>query len=68
MTQPSAPNEPRAVDWQNPAWTADTEALANCLWRLIQIYKTGRAPAIRPASSEFCVRASAPIAQEPARE
>lgn len=59
--QPSAP-EP--VDWTNPAWTADTEALANCLWRLIQIYKTGHAPAIRPPASESCAPASGSIAPE----
>jgi hypothetical protein len=48
MTQSSAPD---TVDWRNPAWTADTEALANSLWRLIQIYKNGQAPAIRPPSA-----------------
>lgn len=65
MTQPSGPD---TVDWQNPAWTADTEALANCLWRLIQIYKNGKAPAIRPPSSRFQVRQSEVVARGASRE
>lgn len=64
------PQERSPVDWQNPAWTADTEALAHCLWRLIHIYRTGQVPAIRSPdpSSSFCIRRSRLVAQEPATE
>lgn len=66
MTQPST--QPPKVDWENPAWTADTEALATCLWRLIQIYRTGQAPAVRPPASGVHPRPSEVVAPEAARE
>ena len=57
---------PEAVDRLNPAWTADTEALANYLWRLIRVYRRG--PALRRPASTFPARPSSPIAPEPDAE
>jgi len=53
---------PGAADRRNPAWTADTEALADYLWRLIRVYRRG--PAVRRPASAFPARPSSAIAPE----
>jgi len=55
---------PFGPDWQNPAWDAHTEALANHLSRLIEIHRNARAPTTPPESEA----SSAPIAPEKAGE